>query len=122
MPGLDRIAIFLSGLCLVHCLALPLGFLLTPVLAQWLVTSETMAHWVLLGSAIPVSAWALGRGFSHHHDKATVLLGIVGLSLMLVGVAHWFGEGLETPLTIGGVLLLLWAHLRNVTVQHDHEG
>lgn len=120
MAGLDRIAVFLSGLCLVHCLALPLAFLLTPFLANWLVASETMVHWILFGTALPVSAIAIGRGYRMHHDKPTVGLGVAGLLLMLAGVTHVFGAAGEAAITISGVLLLLWAHLRNLTRRHQH--
>ncbi len=121
MPGLDRIAIFLSGLCLVHCLALPVAVLLTPFLSDWLIESETAAHWVLFGTALPISALALGRGYLHHHDTITVIIGVVGLALMLVGVTQVFGEANEAVVTISGVLLLLWAHLRNLARRPTHQ-
>ena len=60
---LDRAAMWLSGLCLVHCLALPLAVLLTPTLSQWLEATETTTHWILFGIAIPISVIALVQGY-----------------------------------------------------------
>ncbi|MEM7098733.1 MAG: MerC domain-containing protein [Pseudomonadota bacterium] len=126
MPRLDRIAIFLSGLCFLHCLALPLAFLLTPLLSDWLHESETVLHWILFGAALPISAIALGRGYMGHKDRAghkdrwTIILGSIGLLLMLIGVSHITSLAGETTLTLSGVMLLMWAHIRNMTRHHNH--
>ena len=60
---LDRWAIWLSGACLVHCLAISVAILLLPTLAGILVESETQVHWLFLAGAIPISAIALGSGY-----------------------------------------------------------
>ena len=103
-----------------HCLALPVALIVAPLLAHWLHESETMAHWILLGSALPISALALWRGYRKHHDWLTIALGSIGLLLMLLGVSHLHEWLHETALTVTGVLLLLWSHLRNLTRQHKH--
>ena len=115
---LDRSAIALSGLCLLHCLALPFALLLGPWLGSWLIESETQAHWVLLGIAVPVSAVALWRGYRRSHNAGTVMLGSAGLLLMFLGVSHLLGESLEVPLTVIGVSAVLIAHVRNI-LGHD---
>lgn len=119
--GLDRIAVFLSGLCLLHCLALPFALLLGPLLGDWLQDSETQVHWLLLALALPVSAIALWRGFRKHHSALTLTLGLVGLLLMFIGVSHLIGERWEVILTVVGVSALLVAHIRNMTGKHSHD-
>ena len=119
-PLLDRIAIVLSGLCLLHCLALPIALLLAPFFADWLAATETQLHWILLGLAAPVSAFAWWRGYAVHHNAFTVAIGLVGLSLMLVGVSHLAGAGAEIALTVVGVTLVLIAHVPNVLFRHRH--
>ena len=118
--GLDRAAVVLSGVCLVHCMAVPLSILMGPLLGQWLQTTETQVHWVLFGLAVPISAIALTRGYRRHHSLLTMMLGFAGLALMLIGVSHWFGEAWEVVLTVIGVTGLLIAHLRNLFAQHVH--
>ena len=119
--GLDRIAVFLSGLCLLHCLAVPFAILLGPLLGEWLTESETKVHWLLLALAVPISAIALWRGYIKHHSRLTLWLGSAGLALMFVGVSHLIGEDWEVVFTVIGVAALLVAHIRNLTGQHAHD-
>lgn len=111
---LDRMAIGLSLVCLVHCLALPVIVLIAPALGSVVVGTESPVHWVLLCLALPVSGYALWHGYRHHHDRGALLLGGAGLALMLTAVSHLIAPSLETPLTVVGVLALLAAHLRNI--------
>lgn len=110
---LDRWAIILSGVCLLHCLIVPFAVLLGPVLAQWLLNTETHVHWLLLALAMPISFWALRRGYLNHRSKLTLALGATGLSLMFLGVSHLPGPDLEAPLTVVGVSGVMIAHIRN---------
>lgn len=119
--GLDRAAVLLSGLCLLHCLAVPFAIIFGPLLSQWLVSSETQVHWLLLALALPISAIALARGYSRHHSTLTLLLGGMGLTLMFIGVSHLIGESWEIALTAIGVSSLLVAHIRNLLGAHQHE-
>jgi len=118
--GLDRAAVLLSGLCLVHCLAIPFALLLGPLFGHWLINSDTEVHWVLLAVAIPISALALWRGYVKHHNLLTITLGSGGLVFMFIGVSHIFGEEWETGLTVIGVCALLIAHVRNMLGTHAH--
>lgn len=117
---IDRAAIWLSGLCLLHCLAVPLAFLLTPTFSAWLDATETQTHWALFGLAVPLSTIALYRGYQRQPNLLTVALGLVGLSLMLLGVTHLLGDNLEITLTTAGVILVMVAHLRNLHAGHEH--
>lgn len=117
---IDRAAIWLSGLCLVHCLAVPLAFLLAPSLSAWLDATETQTHWILFGLAVPISAIALYRGYKRQPNLLTIVLGLAGLSLMLLGVTHLFGDHLEIVLTTAGVIFVMVAHLRNLHAGHEH--
>ncbi len=118
--GLDRAAIFLSGLCLAHCLVVPFALLLGPLASQWLTASETQVHWLLLALALPISGVALWRGYRRYGSPGNLTLGFFGLLLMFTGVSHVFGEQWEIPLTVIGVSMLLFAHVRNITAGHDH--
>ena len=111
-PGSDGLAVGLSLLCLVHCLALPLIAAAIPALANVLELPES-AHLVLLLLAVPVSAFALVRGYRHHGAMLPALFGGVGLALLAAGVFAASTEAMETGLTVAGGLLLAAAHLRN---------
>ena len=105
---------WLSGLCLVHCLALPLAMLLAPTLSHWVEATETTTHWILFGIVIPISLVAFVQGYRRLRSNLTLLLGGLGLLLMLVAVSHVFGRELEVVLTVVGVTAVMFAHLRNL--------
>ena len=119
---LDKAAIWLSGLCLLHCLSVPLAFLLAPSVSSWLDATETQTHWLLFGLAVPISCVALYRGYQRQPNLLTVSTGVLGLILMLLAVLHLLGEELEIVLTTLGVVLVMVAHIRNLHVGHDHVG
>lgn len=118
--ALDRWAIVISGLCVIHCLAIPLTIVLLPTISGPLAEQQTLTHWLLLAVALPVSALALGAGYRQHGGLGNLVLGAVGLILLTVGVSHWLGEQFEVPCTVAGGLLLIVAHLRNLRHRHAH--
>jgi hypothetical protein len=108
---LDRVGVLLSGLCALHCLAglllvagLGLGgeYILAPVI-----------HRVGLALAIVVGAATLVIGVSRHRDPLPLQVGAAGIGLMIVALLVGHGTP-EAVLTIAGVALLAWAHLRNI--------
>lgn len=120
--GLDALAILLSGLCLLHCLALPVVVAALPLAASSLFADERFHQWLLLG-AVPTSIFALGWGWRRHRDRPVALLGAAGMLLMIVaavGVASgWIEAAGERGLTIVGAVLLALAHARNYRLR-DH--
>ena len=114
---LDRIAIGLSSLCLIHCIA---TVLLTAVLASAGAALANPAwHEIGFSIAMLIGAVALGRGYAAHRDGRPLLLGGAGLALMGVGLIG--ADGLpEIAATMTGVLLLALAHRRNAHVGHTH--
>ena len=117
---LDKAAIWLSSLCPIHCLSVPLAFLLAPYVSSWLDATETQTHWLLFGLAVPISSVALYRGYQRQPNLLTVSTGVLGLVLMLLAVLHLLGEELEIVFTTLGVVLVMVAHIRNLHVGHDH--
>lgn len=108
---LDRVGVILSGLCALHCLA---GLLLVAGLGLGggvLLAPEI--HRVGLALAIAVGSITLVLGVVRHGDPVPLQVGAAGIGLMAVAlfVGHGSAEGV---LTIMGVALLAWAHLRNL--------
>lgn len=105
---LDASAISLSGLCLAHCLALPLVAALSPLAATW--AEAEWVHGVAIGLAAPLSVFAF---WSRRQEPRIFGLALIGLALLAMGALHWPTQALETPITVGGSLLLAGAHLLN---------
>lgn len=108
---LDRVGVMLSGLCALHCIA---GILLVAGLGlggEWLLAPAI--HRVGLALAIVVGAATLVIGVVRHRDPRPLQFGAAGIGLMIAALAVGHGTA-EAVLTIGGVALLAWAHLRNL--------
>lgn len=108
---LDRVGVLLSGLCVLHCVAgvfaigmlgLSGGALLSPVF-----------HEVGLVAAIAVGLVALGLGVMRHGQISPLVIGGGGIVLMALAVLGPHGVG-EALLTIAGVSLVAFAHIRNL--------
>lgn len=110
---LDGAAVALSGLCLLHCLALPFVVAGVPFLAQF---AETHLHYQVLVVVIPLSVLALGLGYRRHRNGRIVLAGALGMSLLVIGatVAHTeLGIAADRFFTVTGSLVLAAAHFFN---------
>ena len=115
----DASAVALSGLCLLHCLALPLLAALLPLFGAW--SEAEWVHGVFVLIAAPLSGYALWRGHRHRPLPAALwLLAGTGLALLLAGASGVLGERAETPLTVAGSLALAGAHLWNTARRHAH--
>ncbi|MDZ7644836.1 MAG: MerC domain-containing protein [Woeseiaceae bacterium] len=110
MFDLDRVAIALSGLCLLHCLALPLALVLVPFAGA---LADSHWHAPMLALAVPASAAAIVIGYRRHGNRALLAWGFAGLAILVAGgtVAHaWYGDLVDKTLTIVGSLLLATVH------------
>ena len=104
---IDRLAIGLSGLCVVHCvgsavllaaLASAGGFLLNPLF-----------HEIGIGIAVVLGALGLGRGMLVHGFMLPSAIGGLGLGMMGGSLMVPHGEG-EIMISIVGVLILALGH------------
>lgn len=108
---IDRAALGLSGLCLLHCLA---GAVLLAVLAVGGGLWSHSVHAVGLAAAAPLAAFGLWRGLRLHHQPVVLVIGGAGLGLMAASIALGHGSSWEIAFSICGVSLLSLAHLLNL--------
>ena len=108
---LDRSAMTLSGLCLVHCL---IGSLLLTAasLSAGLLSHDV--HAVGLAIALPLAAFALWRGVNVHGQRGVAVLGSAGIALMASSLMVGHGGPGEVLLSVAGVSLLGAAHWWNL--------
>jgi hypothetical protein len=107
---LDRAAIALSGLCVVHCLAS--AVLLAMLSAAGGLLLNPIFHEIGLTIAIILGAIALGRGVMEHGYVMPASMGAFGLGIMAgaMTLPHEGGGGAETLWTVVGVGLLAFGH------------
>ena len=104
---IDRMAIGLSGLCMVHCVA-------TTVLLAMLASAGGMLgapwiHEVGLTLAMLFGAFALGRGIWDHGFMMPSAVGGLGLGVMAGALSLGHGQT-EALYTIVGVAILALGH------------
>lgn len=105
---LDASAIGLSGLCLIHCLALPVFTAVLPI-AGTLAEAEWI-HKLLVLLALPVSGLVVWTSLKT--EQNILLIGCItaGLALLLGAVFIEVLHDVETLLTVAGASLLASAH------------
>jgi hypothetical protein len=110
-PGrLDRMAIGLSGLCLVHCLATAVLLALVSSIGGLL--GAPAIHEVGLSLAMVLGAIALGRGVIEHGFLMPSAIGALGLGVM-AGALTLPHDGSEALYTVVGVGILALGHRLN---------
>jgi len=107
---LDRIAVGLSGLCLVHCVATAVLLALLSAAGGFL--GSPVIHEVGLTLAMIIGAYALGRGILEHGYMMPSAIGGLGLGVM-AGALSLPHDGREPIYTVVGVLILALGHRLN---------
>jgi hypothetical protein len=108
---LDRIAMGLSGLCAVHCVAT--AVLLGLLASAGGLLGKPIIHEVGLTLAMILGAIALGRGIREHGFLLPSAVGTLGLALMAYAMTL-HESGWEPVVTILGVSVLALGHRLNL--------
>ena len=108
---LDRMAIGLSGLCLVHCVATTV--FVAMVASAGSVLGAPIFHEVGLSLAMLLGALALGKGVMDHGFMMPSAVGGLGLGVMAGAMTLPHEGGQEALFTMAGVLILALGHRLN---------
>ncbi len=112
--GIDRLAIGLSGLCLVHCVA---SAVLVTMLASAGGLLDPRIHEIGLGCAVILGSLGLGRGVFVHGFMMPSSIGGIGLGTMAGSMT--MGEDLAgTVVSVLGVMILALGHDLNRRAGH----
>ena len=104
---IDRLAIGVSGLCVVHCVAS--AVLLTVLASAGGLLVNPVFHEVGLMIAIVLGAIGLGRGVLVHGFMLPAAIGSLGLGMMAGTLTLHHGT-VETLYSVAGVLILALGH------------
>jgi len=114
--SLDAVAMGISALCVVHCLAIPVLVVLFPIIGGTLLANHAF-HALLLLLVLPTSTVALYLGYRRHRAPRALRLGVLGMAILIVAavlgpeVLSPVGERVTT--SVGGGVLAL-AHFINL--------
>lgn len=109
---MDKLGIWVSGLCALHCLLLPLLLPVLPLIASSFI-AEAWFERMILSLSLMIGLSALLFGFFKYHRQLYPLY-----ALIAGGVIYWnkdiFGHDYE-PITIAiGASLIIAAHVINL--------
>jgi len=111
----DRVAITLSTICIVHCLAMPFVIALLPV-AAFTVGGDGHFHSLMLWFVVPTSVLGFGLGLRVHRRADIVVMGAIAIAA-LAAAALWghraWDPSVEVLVNLGASVLLAAAHWRN---------
>lgn len=107
---LDRLAIGLSGICVVHCLAT--SVLLALLASAGSILGADWIHEIGLVLAMAMGFISLGRGILEHGFAMPSAVGGLGLGVM-AGALTMPHNGTEALYTIVGVAILALGHRLN---------
>ena len=113
--NVDRAAIGLSLVCVIHCLLTPVAIAMIPALGATFLEDETF-HYAVLFLVLPTSLFALTLGCRKHGHFKVLMTGLLGLFvLFLVPILgeEATGELGERVLTVVGAAIIAYAHVRN---------
>jgi membrane protein implicated in regulation of membrane protease activity len=111
----DRVAIALSTICIVHCLAMPFVIAVLPV-AAFAVGGDGHFHSLMLWFVVPTSVLGFALGLRVHRRVDIVLFGAVAIAGLAVtalwGHSTW-DPSVEVVVNVTASVLLAAAHWRN---------
>ena len=123
----DQIAIALSAICIVHCLAVPVLVALLPVAAVSFGDDQHF-HGLMLWLVVPTSVLGFALGFRLHRRSGIVLAGAIGVIVLAITAVYGhdaWSETLEVLASVAGSLVLgsaHWLNFRAVRRCHVHSG
>jgi hypothetical protein len=119
LSRLDMVAIFLSVLCVVHCVATPLVLLAWPFLR---VGPRDWFHAMMAAVLLIFALAALLSGYRLHRRVVVPAMGALGVGLLFLALfvssaTFWLVFSPEALVTLMGSALLIAAHILNY---HHH--
>lgn len=131
--SLDKVGMFLSGLCVIHCIATPFLVFLSPWLASFF--DSKWSHLGIFIFIVPVAYFTFWRFYKNHRNKKPMILGTIGillLGLSLLSPGHEWAIGhhdhghseehfnyIDTIINVIGSLILISGHWLNIRIHNN---
>ena len=106
---IDASTITLSGLCVLHCLAIPVMAAFLPFFSVF--SEQEWIHKLMVVLAMPLTGYAIFSDLNRVGLRVYMVPAIIGIALLVVSAFVEALHDLEVQLTVLGSLLLAGAHL-----------
>lgn len=120
----DKVAIFASCLCGIHCLMTPFVAIFFPVLVEYF--EGPYIHILLFLFVAPLALYSFLSQRIKHHQNYPLIFGMIGLVFLAIGIfgheliEQWGGHLLAILVNITGSGLLVFAHYKNIQLCRCH--
>lgn len=116
----DRFGILLSGLCVVHCVALPVFFAVFPTYSNGFL--EERFHGYTLGFILLSAFMAFVPTYMKHKKAGILVLPTIAIIILAISAFVLHGDNHGYTESIGSIIgsaLLIYAHYKHI-LKHDH--
>ncbi len=86
----DRVGVFASILCAIHCAVTPIILLLLPAFGK--IWAHPASHWGMAIFVVPIAAIMMTKGYQRHGRRWVLAIGSAGILLVLAGAATPYFE------------------------------
>ena len=122
--ALDKLGIFCSTACAIHCLLVPVLIFISPTIARYF-----QSEWVHIGLVllvIPIAGVSFYSNRKLHQCSRPIGLGFLGIGFLMIAIycEQVLGlevEGLGIIATVIGSIFLVMAHLDNMKCLRIHQ-
>ncbi len=104
----DKLGIFFSGLCICHCLLVPVLVVLVEASQLMSLISSEWIHFALLLPILVLLLSSVPKTYKRTQDRRLIVLSVSGLTAIIA--ALFFHGPIESMLTVLGSLNLIAAH------------
>ncbi len=81
----DRVGVFASVLCAIHCAVTPFLLLALPTFGK--IWAHPASHWGMAIVVVPIAALMMSKGYRRHRRAWVLAIGTAGVLLVLAGAA-----------------------------------
>ncbi|NND80884.1 MAG: MerC domain-containing protein [Gammaproteobacteria bacterium] len=114
--SLDKLAVVLSGVCVLHCLITPIVITLLPIFTLSALVEDLLFHKLMLWLVLPTSFIALFIGCRKHRNLLILGSGILGMALLVLIAlfAHSLMSDVQEKVatSVAGIILAI-SHILN---------
>jgi hypothetical protein len=110
----DRTGMIASGLCAIHCIALPF-FVSISLFSGWAFLNDERVELTFVFTSALIAVWSLVPSCINHHKRLTPLL-ILTAGLFIITLSKFTTESSEPILAFFGAALVTAAHLLNYRI------
>ena len=113
----DKLGVFFSGLCVIHCFAVTLVLFLGGAdYLNFLVSTDYLVHPLLLIIVVTIGVFSFPSAYKKHKNKNPIILGFLGSIILFT--ALFYSNVYEIVFTILGGITLINAHIWNYNLSN----